>query len=172
MPAANAMNQMLEGIVGTLANNQLASGYPQALTFWLRAMKECINFNGRFIEDDHVLGVAATLDGTTGSSTTIKSDQTWAYGMLAISTDTTENVAILANHATFNPGTTALDYMGVIVLPVAAATTPAAGGLVWFPNFNADVAIEAFGTARSDYDTTASTSATNFMNAWVVYRNQ
>src|SRR3972149_2724611 len=166
---ANALNQILEGLVGTLSGDQLASAYPQSLTFWLRAMKEAINFNGRFIEDDHVLGVAASLDGTTGSSTTIKSDATWAYGMLSTSTDVQENVAILVNHATFNPGTTALDYMGVVVLPTAAATTPTAAGLVWFPYFYADAAIEAFGTYRSDYDTTA-VAAT--MNAWGPYRNQ
>ena len=92
--------------------------------------------------------------------------------MLAVSTDTVEDVAILVNHATFNPGTTALDYMGVIVLPAAAATTPAAGGLVWFPYFHADAAIEAFGANRSDYDTVCGTTSTNFMTAWVPYRNQ
>ena len=172
MPAGPAVNSMLEGIVSTLTNNQISTSYPQSMTFWLRAMKECINFNARFVEDDHVIGVSVTLDGTTGSSSTIKADATWVYGFFALSTDTTENVAILANSATFNPGTTALDYMGVVLTPIAAGTTPAASGLVWFPYFYADVAIEAFGLARSDYDTTCSTTATNFMNAWVVYRNQ
>ena len=160
---ANAMNQILEGIVGTLANNQLASAYPQSLTFWLRAMKECINFNGRFVEDGHVLGIAVGVAGTT-NGTAVKADATWVYGMLAVSTDTAENVALLTNHATFNPGTTALDYMATVILPAAAATTPVASGLVWFPYWHADAAVHAFGVNRSDYDTAATAST---VNVWV-----
>lgn len=165
---ANALNQMLEGIVGTIAKDQLASAYPQSLTFWLRAMKESINFNGRFIEDDHVLGIAVGVAGTT-NGTTIKASETWVYGGLAVSTDTVNDVALLINHATFNPGTTALDYHGVIDLPVAAATTPVAAGLVWFPYEHFDVGVYAFGVNYSDFDTAATAST---VNVWTPYRNQ
>ena len=163
---APAINAILEGIVGTIAKDQLS--YPQSLTFWLRAMKECINFNGRFIEDDHVLGVAVGVDGTT-NGTEIKSDATWVYGALATNIDTDENIALITNHATFNPGTTALDYVYAILLPAAAATTPTAAGIVSFPNWYCDAAVHAFGVQRSDYDTAATAST---VNVWVPYRNQ
>lgn len=165
---APAINPIIEGIVGTIANNQLASSYPQSLTFWLRAIKECINFNSRFVEDDHVLGIAVGVDGTT-NGTEIKATASWVYGILATSIDTTENVALVTNHATFNPATTALDYMATLLLPIAAATTPVASGLVWFPYWYADVAVHAFGVARVDYNAAAAAST---MNVWTPYRNQ
>lgn len=165
---SNAMNQILEGVVGHLTNNQLS--YPQSLTFWLRAMKEAVNFNGRFIEDDHVLGVLAGADGTTGNGTgNIKDTASWVYGMLATSIDAQANVALLVNDKSFNPATTALDYHGVLYLPTAAATTPTAAGLVWFPNEYMDTCIQVNATYHSDYGTTAVAST---VNIWVPYRNQ
>lgn len=163
---SNAINQVLEGIVGTLANDQL--GYPQALTPWLRGMKECINFNGRFIEDDHVLGVAVGVTEAT-NGTTVKASESWVYGMLATSIDVQANVAILSNVGTFNPGTTALDYHGVVYLQTAAAGTPVAGGLVWYPHEYFDVGVYAHGVQHVDYNG-AVVAAT--MNVWVPYRNQ
>ena len=163
-----AINPILEGIVGTIASGQLASAYPQSLTFWLRAIKECINFNARFVEDDHILGIAAGVNGTT-NGTAVKASATFVYGALATSTDPVANVALLSNHATFNPGTTALSYVEVLDLPAAAATTPVASGVVSFPFFNYSVGVYAFGVNKSDYNTAA---AANTVNVWVPYRNE
>ena len=163
---SNAMNQILEGLVGTIANDQLS--YPQSLTFWLRAMKECVNFNGRFVEDDHVLGVAPGVDGTT-NGTAVKGDATWLYGALGTNIDTDWNIGLITNHATFNPGTTALDYVVALSLPAAASTTPTASGCVFFPFWYCDAAVGAFGVQQSDYDTAASAST---VNLWIPYRNQ
>ena len=163
---SNAINQILEGLVGTLTAG--ITNYPQSLTYWLRAMKESINFNGRFVEDDHVLGIAAGVDGTT-NGTAIKASATYVYGMLATNIDTAVNVAFIANVATFNPATTALDFHGVVYLPTATSTAPTATGLVWFPYEYMDTGVYGFGVNESDYGTAASAST---VNIWTPYRNE
>lgn len=165
---SNAVNAVLEGLVGNtiMATGQLNE--PQAMTVWLRAMKETVLYNGRMIEDDHVIESAVGIDGTT-NGTTINAAASWVYGWIATSTDAQANVALLTNVATFNPGTTALDYHGVLYLPTAAAGTPATAAQIWFPHEYFDVGIYANGVYHSNFDTTAVAST---MNCWTVRRNQ
>jgi hypothetical protein len=158
------MNQVLEGVIGSLPSGKL--GNPQAMNVWLRAMKDNISFNSRFIENDHVLTAVA---GIADASDAVKASESWLYGWFATSIDVQANVALTSNVSTFDPGTTALDYHGVIYLATAASTTPTIGGQIWFPFQYFDVGIYGDAVYHSNYDTTA-VAAT--VNGYWVYRNQ
>ena len=160
----NAVAQVLEGIVGSSGSSKL--GYPQAMTPWLRAMKECINFNGRFIEDDHVIDVFTDVDEV---EQTIQGAATYLYGVMAKSTDDAAQVVQLWDVATPTPGTTQTGQHGTIQLALGAATTPVVGGVVWFP-------YEYFGTtcliSSTDHADYATAPATDTVTTWSVRRNQ
>ena len=160
----NAVSQVLEGLVGSIGSSKL--GNPQALTLWLKAMKECVNFNGRFIEDDHVIDVTADTDE---SEDTIQAAATWQYGYFAKSTDDAAQVVQMWDVATPTPGTTQTGQHGTVQLALGAATTPVVGGVVWFP-------YEYFGTtclvSSTDHANYATGPGADTVQVFSVRRNQ
>ena len=156
--------QILEGVVGSLmGSGQIPEA--QAMTLWLRAMKEDINYMGKNIENAFVIDVSAAV---TATESTIQADVTYMLGFCAASQNLVATVVGLWDVATPTPGTTATGQHGALQLPIGAATTPAVGGVVWFP-------YEYFGTtclvsavAHSNYATAAAAS----VNVWSVRRDE
>ena len=161
---AQAVQAVAEGLVGHFTNNQL--GEPQSLTYWLRGLKEVVGYNARMIEDDHTIDAFSDADQTED---TIQAADTWIYGMVAISTETSAMVVQLWDVATPTPGTTATGHHGSLRLAAAAATTPVAGGVLWYPYEFFDTTSLISSTAHSDY---ATGSGTNLTQAWTFRRTQ
>ena len=139
----------LEGIVG----NALGVGlqpYAQSLPAWLRAMKEDILFMSRNIEDSFVLDINTDVDETED---TIQAAATYVLGFLAKSVDDAAQVVQLWDVATPTPGTTASGQHGTLQLPAGGATTPAVGGVVWFPYQYFGTTCLVSSTDHADYAT-------------------
>lgn len=157
--------QILEGVVGSLLGTGQINE-PQALTGWLRAMKENINYMGKNIENAFVIDVLADPDDTED---TIQASDTWLLGFVARSMNTVAEMVEYWDVATPTPGTTATGTQASLYLPAAAATTPAVGGLVYFPFEFFDTTCLVSVCAVSDY---ATGSGTNLANVWSVRRDE
>jgi len=156
--------QILEGVVGSLMGPGRVPE-AQAMTNWLRAMKDNINYMGKNIENAFVIDVNAAV---TATETTIQAAATYMLGYCAASQNLVATVVELWDVATPTPGTTATGQHGALQLPIGSATAVAVGGVVWFP-------YEYFGTtclvsavAHSDYATAAAAT----VNVWTVRRDE
>lgn len=161
---AQAIYPLIEGMLSTTTRSKL--GYPQAMTAWLRGAKELINFNARFIEDDHLLDVNTDTDETED---TIQGAETWVYGFMATSIDTAAQVVQMWDVATPTPGTTQTGQHGTLQLALGAATTPVIGGVLWAPYQYFGTTCLISSTDHSDY---ATGPGANTIVTYVLRRNQ
>lgn len=157
--------QTLEGIVGN-AVGAAQVHEPQALNVWLKAMKDNILYMAKMIEDDFVLDIFSDVDET---EETIQAAATWLNGFLASSLDTAAQVVQLWDVATPTPGTTATGQHGTLQLPLGSSTTPASGGLVFYPYQYFGTTCLVSSTDHADY---ATGPGSDTVRVWSVRRDQ
>jgi hypothetical protein len=150
---APAMFQIAEGVVGSFGANML--NYPQSLTFWLRGLKEIVDFNTRKVSSDHTLSVFADADDTEEA---VQSDGVLnVYGVLCKTVHAAAVVVQLWDKATgagnVVPGTTATGQQGTVYLPLGAASTAAVGATLWYPYQYFTTGCQVTATLASDFAT-------------------
>jgi hypothetical protein len=159
-----AVNQILEGIVGTLGKGIVPEG--QALTLWLQAMKASVGYTAKFIENDFILDIFADLDD---SEETIQAAETWLLGGICRSTDDSAQIVQIWDVATPTPATNQGAAGTALTLEAGAATAPAAAGIVFFPYNHFLTTCLVSSVDHADF---ATGPGANTVRGWFVRRDQ
>lgn len=170
---ASQLNSIMEGVVST--TGQGSQPFGQALTGWLRGMKETINLAARFVENDFLMYYISTTVAAEEPVTADGADT--VYGILIRSTEDVIHLVQFwdaADGTAIAPGTTAVATASYPFLvhqcpAVAATTAPFVQGTVFYPYVSTTLGIQTLSVDISD-GTTAST--TSYVKSYTFTRNE